>query len=227
MQNSQNKIVVYLGVILFTCGIFVLSSNYLNEKIDNAYSYMNNLLLLSKNEEQTETEEIEILEEVEDINDSTSSLEQCPEGEEVKEVVDPYLDYYIGSLEIPKINLNKGFTAIDSQYNTVSKNIEVVKGSNYPDVVKGNFILAAHSGNSYLAYFKDLYKLTNGDFAYVVYKNKRYTYKIVNIYEQEKTGKIAIYRDQNKTSLTLVTCTKDVKTKQTVYILELQSINNV
>ena len=104
--------------------------------------------------------------------------------------------------------------------------MEVVKGSTYPDVLNGNFILAAHSGSSYLAYFKNLYKLNIGDEAIVTYQNKKYTYKIVNIYEQEKTGKIAIYRDMNKTCLTLVTCTKDSKTKQTIYILELQNIDN-
>ena len=103
----------------------------------------------------------------------------------------------------------------------------MVKQSNYPDVLNGNFILAAHSGNSYLAYFKNLYQLTLGDEAYVIYKNHKYTYKIVNIYQQEKTGKIAIYRDLNKNTLTLITCTKDSKTKQTIYILELESVINI
>ena len=103
----------------------------------------------------------------------------------------------------------------------------MVKQSNYPDVLNGNFILAAHSGNSYLAYFKNLYQLTLGDKAYINYKNHRYTYKIVNIYQQEKTGKIAIYRDLNKNTLTLITCTKDSKTQQTIYILELESVINI
>lgn len=221
MQNiqSRNKGLVFSGVTLFVIGILLLSSNYLNAKVDNAYSYMNNMLL-----ESNEEEVYEIQEEVEDIVDATSSFVELPETEE--EYVDPYLKYYIGTLSIPKINLNKGFTAIDSEYNTVNKNVEVVKGSTYPDM-GGNLILAAHSGTSYLAYFKNLYQLENGDIAYIEYKNKRYTYKIVNIYEQDKTGKIAIYRDTSKTGLTLVTCTKDKKDKQTVYILELQSVKSV
>ena len=221
MQNIQNrnKGLVFSGVTLFVIGILLLSSNYLNAKVDNAYSYMNNMLL-----ESNEEEVYEIQEEVEDIVDATSSFVELPETEE--EYVDPYLKYYIGTLSIPKINLNKGFTAIDSEYNTVNKNVEVVKGSTYPDM-GGNLILAAHSGTSYLAYFKNLYQLENGDIAYIEYKNKRYTYKIVNIYEQDKTGKIAIYRDTSKTGLTLVTCTKDKKDKQTVYILELQSVKSV
>ena len=220
MQNSQNKnkFIIFLGVTLFVSGILLFASNYLNEKIDNAYSYMNNLLF-----ESSESEIVEIEEEVDNLDEDTSSFQEKVEEEEW---VDPYLQYYIGTIEIPKINLNKGFTAIDSQYNTVNKNVEVVKGSTYPDVLNGNFILAAHSGSSYLAYFKNLYKLNIGDEAIVTYQNKKYTYKIVNIYEQEKTGKIAIYRDMNKTCLTLVTCTKDSKTKQTIYILELQNVDN-
>ena len=219
MQNSQNKnkFIIFLGVTLFVSGILLFASNYFNEKIDNAYSYMNNLLF-----ESSESEIVEIEEEVDNLDEDTSSFQEKVE----EEWVDPYLQYYIGTIEIPKINLNKGFTAIDSPYNTVNKNVEVVKGSTYPDVLNGNFILAAHSGSSYLAYFKNLYKLNIGDEAIVTYQNKKYTYKIVNIYEQEKTGKIAIYRDMNKTCLTLVTCTKDTKTKQTIYILELQNIDN-
>ena len=219
MQNSQNKnkFIIFLGVTLFVSDILLISSNNKKKKIDNAYSYMNNLLF-----ESSESEIVEIEEEVDNLDEDTSSFQEEVE----EEWVDPYLQYYIGTIEIPKINLNKGFTAIDSPYNTVNKNVEVVKGSTYPDVLNGNFILAAHSGSSYLAYFKNLYKLNIGDEAIVNYKNKKYTYKIVNIYEQEKTGKIAIYRDMNKTCLTLVTCTKDSKTKQTIYILELQNIDN-
>lgn len=217
MQNSQNKIIVIIGTLLIVSGIMILSSNYFNEKLGNAYSHMNSLLLANE-------EIVEIPEEVDSIDESTSLIEK---EEETKVYVDPYEKYYIGSLEIPKINFNKGFTSLDSPYNSVNKNIEVVKKSSYPDKEKGNFILAAHSGNSYLAYFRNLYQLTIGDKAYVNYKNKKYTYKIVNIYEQEKTGKIAIYRDLDKSTLTLITCTKNSHTKQTIYILELESVINI
>ncbi len=226
MKNleNKNKIVIFLGITLIVSGLLVLTSNYFNEKIDNAYSYMNNLLLTANTEEV-----YEIQEEVDTLSDSTSSFQEEPaETEEVKEekkeYVDPYLQYYIASIQIPKINLNKGFTDVNSPYNTVNKNIEVIKGSTYPDQEKGNLILASHSGNSYLAYFKNLYKLVNGDVAYITYQDKKYTYKIVNIYEQPKIGKIAIYRDHEKTCLTLITCTKNKKDTQTVYILELQSV---
>lgn len=218
--HIKNKLIITLGITLLIVGLCLLSSNYLNEKVDNAYVYMNDLIL-DNNEILNLNEEVDIVEQ------TTSSLENKENKEKVKEYVDPYLKYYIGYLEIPKINLNKGFTDINSKYNTVNKNIQVVSGSSYPNVDKGNFIVAAHSGNSYLAYFKNLYKLVIGDNAYVTYGGKKYTYKIVNIYEQEKTGKIAIYRDTNKTTMTLVTCTKNSKTKQTIYILELTNIENI
>ena len=222
MQKKHIKsTIIYLGVTLFIVGLLFLTNNYLSEKRDNAYAYMNNLLLQN-------SETINISEEVGMV--LTEELEETPQGVEEKtkeEYVDPYEKYYIGTLEIPKINLNKGFTEINSKYNTVNKNIQVVESSTYPDVRGGNFIIAAHSGSSYLAYFKNLYKLTLGDIAYVNYNGKRYTYKLVNTYEQDKTGKIAIYRDLNKTTMTVVTCTKDSKTKQSVYILELTNIENI
>lgn len=217
MLSKKDKVAISFGVTLLVSGIFLLSSNYINEKINKAYAYMNNLLL--------QTEEVyEIQEEVANIEESTSSFVNAVTSNQDENF---YESYYIGSLSIPKINLNRGFTSIDSPYNTVSQNIEIVKGSDYPDVLNGNFILAAHSGSSYLAYFKDLYQLVIGDKAYIRYSNKEYTYKIVNIYEQEKTGKIAIYRNYQKNCLTLVTCTKDSKTKQTIYILELESTTNI
>ena len=129
--------------------------------------------------------------------------------------------YYIGYLEIPKISFKKGFVDINSQDNVVSKNITIISGSKYPNVDKGNFIIAGHSGTGVHSYFKNLYKLSVNDMAYVYYKDVKYTYKIVKIYKQPKNGAIAIYRDYNQTTLTLVTCTKDEKTTQTVYIAEL------
>ena len=68
-----------------------------------------------------------------------------------------------------------------------------------------------------------MYKLKTGDKAYVYYKDVKYTYKIVKIYKQPKNGTVALYRDYNKTTLTLITCTKNDKKSQTVYIAELES----
>ena len=128
---------------------------------------------------------------------------------------------YLAFLQIPKINLNQGLLPINSLYNNINYHVEILKISDLPDKVNGNFILAAHSGTSSIAYFKNLYKLELNDQASIIYNNKKYTYKIVNIYNQPKKGSLNIYRDTNKTTLTLITCTKDDKSNQTVYIFEL------
>ena len=128
---------------------------------------------------------------------------------------------YLAFIEIPKINLNQGILPKTSYYNNVNYHVEILDIADYPDKINGNFILAAHSGTSNIAYFKYLYKLNKGDIANIIYNNKKYIYQITNIYTQEKKGSLTIYRDTSKRTLTLITCTKDDKTSQTVYILEL------
>lgn len=131
---------------------------------------------------------------------------------------------YIGYLEIPKISLKYGIVAKNSYYNHVNRNIQIIKVSDFPDVDRGNLIIAGHSGNSSVSYFKNLYKLNIGDIANVTYKNNVYSYKIVNIYKEPKDGSLSIRRDLTKTTLTLITCTyRDEKT-QTIYIAELDKV---
>ena len=55
------------------------------------------------------------------------------------------------------------------------------------------------------------------------YEDYIYYYKIVDIYDVPKTGSLKIKRNHEKTVMTLITCTKNSKTLQTVYILELFS----
>ena len=110
---------------------------------------------------------------------------------------------------------------MNSKENTVDMNIQTIYPSNYPDVVNGNLILAAHSGTSNIAYFKNLYKLKNNDKIYIIYNGERYIYNIVNIYTAPKNGKVSIFRNADKTTVTLITCTKDNKKTQTIYISEL------
>ncbi len=131
---------------------------------------------------------------------------------------------YIGFLEIDKINLRQGLLPKSSYYNNVDYHVEILDASDFPDVIGGNFILAAHSGNSYLSYFHNLYKLTLGDTARIYYKSKVYHYQIVDIYKEKKDGSVNIYRDPEKTTLTLITCTRNDKTTQTIYILELTGV---
>lgn len=133
---------------------------------------------------------------------------------------------YIGVLEIPKINIKRGFLNIKDKGNNVNKNLQVINSSDMPNVKNGNLIIAAHSGNSYISYFKNLHKLSNDDVAYVYFNNIKYTYKVAGKYDAEKNGKVTIHRDNKKNTLTLITCSQTDKTKQIVYILELESEEN-
>lgn len=203
-ERIASSTIAVIGSVIILIGGFFLSYNYIQSKKIVAYDYMANIFY--------QYNDYEIIE--------SDGETKEPVVEELGEVTDEYIGY----LTIPKINLKKGFLDKRSTLNNVEQNITIIEGSSYPDVEKGNLIIAAHSGSGWRAFFNDLYKLSTGDTAEVSYKNKKYTYKIVNIYKQEKTGKIAIYRDYEKTTLTLITCTNFDRTSQTVYIAELQSV---
>lgn len=207
-KNSQSRI-AFIGAAITLLGGFFLSYNYIEAKRIYAEDYMASNFF----QEEKPQQEIEITE-----------LEGINEPVEDQNIPDVVTNDYIGYLIIPKINLTKGFLDKRAPDNDVEKNIMVVEESNYPDTDKGNLIIAGHSGTGWKAFFNDLYKLEIGDLATVTYNNKKYNYKITNIYKQEKTGKIAIYRDYKKTTLTLITCTNFESTTQTVYIAELINI---
>ncbi len=206
-KRISPSVVAIVGAVLTLIGGFFISYNYIQSKKVYAYDYMANIFY----EEKEQIEKTTIAESTEG---ETEEVEESP----------TYTDEYIGYLTIPKINLSKGFVDKRSSENDVEKNIMVIDGSTYPDVDKGNFILAGHSGTGWKAFFNELYRLNIGDEAYITYKGKKYTYKITNIYKQPKTGKIAIYRNYDKTTLTLVTCTNYDDTTQTVYIAELENV---
>lgn len=128
---------------------------------------------------------------------------------------------YLGVLEIKKLNLYRGFYKSDSKLNNLNKNVYLLKESVMPDVVNGNLILASHSGNSNISFFKFLYKLEENDIATIYYKGKSYDYRLVSIYEVLKNGKVFIRRNTNVNTLTLITCKQNTN-KQLVFIFELE-----
>ena len=207
-KRISPSVVAIIGAVLTLTGGFFVSYNYIQSKRVYAYDYMANIFYKSNEDKEIASQ----------ITEETEGQSEQPEES------DTYTDDYIGYLTIPKINLNKGFVDKRSSENDVEKNIMVIEGSTYPDVERGNFILAGHSGTGWKAFFNELYRLNIGDETYITYKGKKYTYKITNIYKQSKTGKIAIYRNYNKTTLTLVTCTNNDETTQTVYIAELENV---
>ena len=126
---------------------------------------------------------------------------------------------YIAALKIPKINLEKGLFSKGDKYNSVNFGLEILKESDSPDVINGNVIIAGHSGTANISYFRNLNKLNIGDEASIIYSGQTYTYKLVNVYEINKTGKAKIIRDSRKSTMTLITC-KHNTDKQVVYIFE-------
>lgn len=115
-------------------------------------------------------------------------------------------DEKLGVIEIPKINLKRYLYKVDAYQNNVNKNIEVLKSSDMPDVKEGNLILAGHNGNTSVGHFRNLHNLSLGDDIIVNYKGKSYNYEVSKIYDVLKTGTVAIKRDKNKNTITLITC---------------------
>ena len=119
----------------------------------------------------------------------------------------------VGTITIEKINLNRQFR----KGGNVDKEI-VMLDSNFPDLKNSLLVLAAHSGTSPFSFFNYLYKLQLRDIIKITYDNKTYNYKIIDIYQVKKNGKAEFYKINNKRTLALITCTNNVKDKQTIYI---------
>lgn len=206
MERLSNKMVVIIGFVIIGVGLFLLTSDYFTGKKDKAYEKVS-ISLFSESEGEV-------------IDNTPQNIASA----EISTTVEPPTgnEQYLGVLKIDKINLEQGFYDKGNPLNNVGKSVTLLDPSNYPDQKKGNTILVAHSGSSYLGYFKHLYQLGVGDLATIKYKGKTYVYKIVNIYDDIKDGDVTIYRNRNKSTLTLITCTKDDDTKQTIYIAELQ-----
>lgn len=211
--DKKEQLIKLVASFIFLIGSFMyigrIAYNYYVELRD--YNKAQEFLNIGKEE----VEEVKV-----DIDEE--EIKEQPKQEEKKTS-----NYnYIGVLEIPKINIKRGFLNIKDKGNNVNKNLQVIKGSDMPNVKNGNLIIAAHSGNSYISYFKNLHKLSNDDVAYVYFNNIKYTYKVAGKYDAEKNGKVTIHRDNKKNTLTLITCSQTDKTKQIVYILELESEEN-
>ncbi len=202
-----------IGSFLIFLGIISLSWNYLVRMRDEIYSDMKIAMMDDGSKSNNSSSNGDI------IIDAPVAENVDSSGNNSNYVVD--YSKYLGVLEIPNIGLKRGFYNIGSRYNNIQYNVTMVEGSTLPDVVNGNLILMAHSGDAYISYFAYLYRLNIGDHVFVTYAGRKYTYQIVNIYEVPKNGIVQIYRNYDRTSLTMITCTKNNDFTQTVYISEL------
>ena len=206
MRKEMNikRAIIIIMFILGLIGIILLSYSYIDSKINLTFEAVNLELYGNKAPEEINEEPAEKEEVTKQPNTNPTTVYN-----------------YVAYLEIPKINLKQGLVAIDSSDNNVDKNIQTIAPSNYPDVQGGNLILASHSGSSSISYFKHLYMLETGDMVSVIYNGYVYNYQITSIYTTPKNGTVPIYRNKEKTTITLITCTKNSDTLQTVYIGEL------
>lgn len=204
-KEIKKSHLLIFGSLLVFMGVVVLSFNHLAKLREELF---NDMLLAMYNYGNS------------DKNVEAPKANNVSDGTEYNQ---KNIDYgkYLGVLSIPKIGLRRGFCSLDSKYNNIEYNVTLVLGSTMPDVAGGNLILMAHSGTAYISYFAYLYTLKHGDNAFVTYNGRDYKYSLVNVYNVPKNGKVKINRNFDKTTLTLITCTKDDSTKQTVYIFEL------
>lgn len=203
-NNSNLVIAISFFIIIFSL-IMIGNEYYKNYKI----------------EEDNNDKLVEFFDIQEDLIEEEIIEEQPIEDKKEEPIINN--EQYIGVLEIKKINLTRGFYSKNSRLNNVNKNIQILNSSDMPDIENGNVIIAAHSGNSSISFFRNLPKLNVDDNAIIYYQGKTYIYKLVNNYEIEKTGTANIKRNINKNSLTLITC-KHNSNKQLVYIFELINI---
>lgn len=200
MEKRKNKSLIFeiLGFLILSIVLFV-----------NIYYFV-------INEKTVIKEDIKIEEYIQETN---TELVENTDAEKTKEETKqetPKIEYLM-VLEIPKINLKKGLNNINSKYNNVSYNIQILKESSMPDVEIGNLILAGHNGSSSASFFRNLEKLKKDNDVFIYYNGFKYRYKIDKFYDVNKTGKVSIKRE-SKTSITLITCKKGANDKQVVYI---------
>lgn len=202
-ENRHNDLIKCIGLFLLVCGAFMF---IYNQTMKTRLNDENNL----KIEEFLENETNEEIVVEEDIKEETNTSN-----------VSSY--DYIAVLEIPSINLKRGLVDPSSKYNNVNYNIQIINKSTMPDVINGNLVLAGHNGASYVSFFRNLDKLNINDKIYIYYGGYKYEYSLSKIYDTPKDGNVEVHRDNSKTTITLITCKKNTKDTQVVYIGYLDS----
>lgn len=121
---------------------------------------------------------------------------------------------FVALLEVPKISLRKGIYSLNDKHNLVSYGIEMLSGSSFPDKDNSTLILASHSGNSNVSYFRNLIYLSKGDIVYLYYNGDKYKYEIIDCYKKKKDGYILVKDFGNGKFMILTTCKNDELDKQ-------------
>ena len=111
---------------------------------------------------------------------------------------------------INKINLKQEF--LSYKESSIDSGIIYLKESDFNNDF---YILAAHSGNSNISYFKNIHKLDNGDEIILNINSKNVPFIVSEKYYVKKTGKIVLEKNI-KNTLYLTTCDKYNKERQLI-----------
>ncbi len=217
LRNLSKNAKITLSILFCFTGLVLITYSYFSGIKNNVYNDMNIRYIEQQVVLSEPLEEIIVPEEI-TTTTTTQVVQTTTKPKDAR-------DAYIGYVEVPSVKIKRGFVSPDSKYNSVGYNVMVIKGSEMPDVKNGNLILAAHRGNSSVSFFDKLYKTKRRDKAIITYGGKTYTYELVNSYEESKDGSLTIKRNANVNTLTLITCTRNNKKTQTVFIFELVSID--
>ena len=124
-------------------------------------------------------------------------------------------------ININKINLNEMIYPGNQNNNNLNHIIQA-NFSNNLKTKNANIILIAHSGNSKISYFKNIYKLKNGDYIYIYNQRIKYIFEVYDkkIINPKDTNKL---KHQKQTTLTLLTCFEH--NKRLLVIAKLKGVN--
>ena len=199
-RRKENKIILLIGVFLIIFSIFLISLDIYKST-------------------KKEVEEVKMVDDffIEEEHSEENIPQEQPKEEDNKKSSSPSYNY-IAILEIPSIDLKKGLVDYNSRYNNVKYNIQIIEHSQMPNVENSNLILAGHNGTSGVSFFRNLYKLKEDSLIYIYYDGIKYIYKLNNYYDTSKDGKVEIVRNRYKNTITLITCKRGTKDKQTVFI---------
>lgn len=199
-RRKENKIILLIGVFLIIFSIFLISLDIYKST-------------------KKEVEEVKMVDDffIKEEHSEENIPQEQPKEEDNKKSSSPSYNY-IAILEIPSIDLKRGLVDYNSRYNNVKYNIQIIEHSQMPNVENSNLILAGHNGTSGVSFFRNLYKLKEDSIIYIYYDGIKYIYKLNNSYDTSKDGKVEIVRNRYKNTITLITCKRGTKDKQTVFI---------
>ena len=201
-KNKRYSLIICMGIFLLFLGTLYFIYNYCQNR-------------------KQDIQENQMIEEFFEITNEDAEeiiIEENDKDQEI--VIQKETVNYMAILEIPKINLKRGLFDKNSSNNNVDRNIYILNETTLPDEqINSHIILAAHSGNSYISFFRNLKKLDMKDKVYFYYKGVKYSYEVSNKYEIEKTGTTEL-KQTNISDITLITCISGTN-KQVVYVATL------